>query len=142
MTEVTENRESGPGVERLFGAGAQQIYVMNTDGTGQKRVSNGQGRYATPEWSPRGDLIAFTRMAGDFRVGTMRPDGSGVRLLTDSWQDEAPTFAPNGRVIQFFRTEKGSGETSIWQVDLTGANERKLPTPVDGSDPAWGPIRP
>ena len=123
-------------------SGAQQIYVMNTDGTGQKRVSTGQGRYATPEWSPRGDLIAFTRMAGDFRVGTMRPDGTGVRLLTDSWQDEAPTFAPNGRVIQFFRTEKGSGETSIWQVDLTGANERKLPTPVDGSDPAWGPIRP
>ncbi len=123
-------------------SGSQQIYVMNRDGTGQRRVSRGSGRYATPEWSPRGDLIAFTRIAGDFRVGTMRPDGTGERLLTDSWQDEAPTFAPNGRVIQFFRTEKGSGETSIWQVDLTGANERKLPTPVDGSDPAWGPIRP
>lgn len=123
-------------------SGSQQIYVMNRDGTGQRRVSRGGGRYATPEWSPRGDLIAFTRIAGDFRVGTMRPDGTGERLLTDSWQDEAPTFAPNGRVIQFFRTEKGSGETSIWQVDLTGANERKLPTPVDGSDPAWGPIRP
>jgi TolB protein len=122
--------------------GNQQVYVMNADGSGQKRVSFGAGRHATPEWSPRGDLIAFTRIAGDFRVGVMSPDGSGERMLTDSWQDEAPTWAPNGRVIQFFRTEKNSGKTSIWQVDLTGRNERKLPTPVDGSDPAWGPVLP
>ena len=122
--------------------GNQQIYIMNADGSNQRRISFGGGRFATPEWSPRGDLIAFTRIAGDFRVGTMRPDGSGERLLTNSWQDEAPTWAPNGRVIQFFRTEKNSGKTGIWQVDLTGANERKLPTPVDGSDPAWGPVLP
>jgi len=123
-------------------SGSQQIYVMGADGSNQRRISFGSGRYATPEWSPRADLIAYTRIAGDFRVGTMRPDGSGERLLTDSWQDEAPTWAPNGRVIQFFRTAKGSGKTSIWQVDLTGANERKLPTPVDGSDPSWGPVLP
>ena len=122
--------------------GNQQVYVMSADGGNQKRVSFGAGRHATPEWSPRGDLIAFTRIAGDFRVGVMSPDGSGERMLTDSWQDEAPTWAPNGRVIQFFRTEKNSGKTSIWQVDLTGRNERKLPTPVDGSDPAWGPVLP
>ena len=123
-------------------SGSQQIYVMNADGSNQQRISFGGGRYATPEWSPRGDLIAYTRIAGDFRVGVMRPDGSGERLLTDSWQDEAPTWAPNGRVIQFFRTERNSGKTSVWQVDLTGRNERKLPTPVDGSDPAWGPVLP
>lgn len=122
--------------------GNQQIYVMSADGGNQRRISFGAGRHATPEWSPRGDLIAFTRIAGDFRVGVMSPDGSGERMLTDSWQDEAPTWAPNGRVIQFFRTEKNSGKTSIWQVDLTGRNERKLPTPVDGSDPAWGPVLP
>jgi TolB protein len=123
-------------------SGSQQLYIMNSDGSGQRRISFEAGRFATPEWSPRGDLIAFTRIAGDFRVGTMRPDGTGLRLLTDSWQDEAPTWAPNGRVIQFFRTAKNSGKTSIWQVDLTGANERQLPTPVDGSDPAWGPVLP
>jgi TolB protein len=122
--------------------GNQQIYVMGVDGSNPKRISFGSGRYATPEWSPRGDLIAYTRLSGGIRVGTMRPDGSGERLLTESWQDEAPTWAPNGRVIQFFRTEKNSGKTSIWQVDLTGRNERKLPTPVDGSDPAWGPVLP
>ena len=124
-------------------SGGQQLYVMNADGSDQRRISFGGGRYATPEWSPRGDLIAFTRIAGNFRIGVMTPQGSGERLLTDSWQDEAPTFAPNGRVIQFFRTGQGrSGSSSIWQVDITGANERRIPTPLAGSDPTWGPLLP
>ena len=124
-------------------SGSQQLYLMDADGSNQRRISFGGGRYATPEWSPRGDLIAFTRIAGDFRVGIMRPDGSGQQLLTNSWQDEAPTWAPNGRVIQFFRSTPGrEGKSSIWQVDIAGRNERRLPTPVDGSDPAWGPVLP
>nr|WP_238475474.1 Tol-Pal system beta propeller repeat protein TolB [Sphingomonas cavernae] len=124
-------------------SGGQQLYIMNADGSNQRRISFGGGRYATPEWSPRGDLIAFTKMAGNFRVGVMTPGGGDERLLTNSWQDEAPTWSPNGRVIQFFRTSQGRGGTSsVWQVDLTGVNERKIPTPVDGSDPAWGPILP
>ena len=96
-----------------------------------------EGRQAPP-----GDLLAYPPISGDFRVWFMRPDVSGEPLLTDSWQDEPPTWAPNGRVIQFFRTERNTGKTSVWQVDLTGRNERKLPTPVDGSDPAWGPVLP
>jgi len=123
-------------------SGSQQIYVMNADGSNQQRISFFGGRAATPEWSPRGDQIAFTHIAGNLRVGVMSPGGGGMRHLTDSWQDEAPTWAPNGRIIQFFRTAKNSGQATLWQVDLTGRNERRLPTPVDASDPAWGPIRP
>ncbi len=124
-------------------SGSQQLYVMNADGSNQQRISFGGGRFATPEWSPRGDLIAFTKIAGNFRIGVMTPGGSGERLLTNSWQDEAPTWSPNGRVIQFFRTTQGrGGKSSLWQVDLTGMNERRLPTPVDGSDPTWGPLLP
>ncbi len=123
-------------------SGKQQIYVMNADGSNPQRISFGGGQYATPEWSPRGDLIAFTKIGGgQFRVGVMTPAGNGERLLTSSWQDEAPTWAPNGRVIQFFRTNQGSGKTAVWQVDVTGAKERRISTPVDGSDPAWGPIQ-
>ena len=122
-------------------SGGQQIYTMNADGSGQTRISFGGGRYATPEWSPRGDLIAFTKMAGNFRIGVMATGGGNERLLTNGWQDEAPTWSPNGRVLQFFRTSQGrSGQSSIWQVDLTGVNERKITTPVDGSDPSWGPL--
>jgi len=123
-------------------SGNQQVYVMDADGGNQRRISFFGGRAATPEWSPRGDQIAFTHIAGDLRVAVMSPSGGGMRHLTNSWQDEAPTWAPNGRIVQFFRTARNSGETSIWQVDLTGRNERKLNTPVGASDPAWGPVLP
>jgi len=123
-------------------SGSQQIYVMNADGSDQRRISFFGGRAATPEWSPRGDQIAFTHIVGNFRIAVMSPGGGDIRHLTDSWQDEAPTWSPNGRIVQFFRTARGSGKAGIWQVDLTGRNERKLATPVDGSDPAWGPVRP
>jgi TolB protein len=123
-------------------SGSQQVYVMNADGSDQRRISFFGGRAATPEWSPRGDQIAFTHIAGDLRIAVMSPSGGGLRHLTNSWQDEAPTWAPNGRIVQFFRTARNSGETSIWQVDLTGRNERRLPTPVGASDPAWGPVLP
>ena len=123
-------------------SGAQQCYVMDAGGGNPRRISHFGGRCATPEWSPRGDQIAFTHIAGDFRVSVMTPSGGSMRNLTNSWQDEAPTWSPNGRIVQFFRSARGSGETSIWQVDLTGRNERRLNTPVGASDPAWGPVLP
>jgi TolB protein len=124
-------------------SGAQQIYVMNADGSNQHRISFGGGRYATPVWSPKGDLIAFTHIGGTFQIGVMSPDGGNEKLLTNGWQDEGPTWSPNGRVIMFFRTTQGGGGTSdLWSVDKTGVAQRKIPTPLDGSDPAWGPLRP
>ncbi|WP_298675722.1 Tol-Pal system beta propeller repeat protein TolB [uncultured Sphingomonas sp.] len=124
-------------------SGSQQLYVMNADGSNQQRISFGGGRYATPAWSPRGDLIAFTKIGGSFRIGIMSPNGSGEKLLTNSWQDEGPSWSPNGRVLMFFRQGRGNaGKADLWSVDLTGVNERRVPTPLDGSDPGWGPLRP
>ncbi len=129
--------------------GDQQLYVMGAGGGGARRISYGSGRYATPVWSPRGDLIAFTRFggeAGNFSIGVMHPDGSGERLLSEGFSVEGPTFAPNGRVLMFWRQSaardnRGSGFSSrLVSVDITGFNERLVTTPTDASDPAWSPL--
>jgi TolB protein len=121
--------------------GSQQIYVMNADGSGAHRISFGAGKNGTPVWSPRGDLIAFTKQdEATFRIGVMRPDGSGERILSDGWEDEGPTWAPNGRVLMFGRTVRGGGGSQIWSIDVTGRNERRVATPGDASDPAWSPL--
>ncbi|MGZ5960404.1 MAG: Tol-Pal system beta propeller repeat protein TolB, partial [Rhizomicrobium sp.] len=120
--------------------GSQQIYIMNADGSNQHRISFGAGRNGTPVWSPRGDLIAFTNQSGGFHIGVMHPDGSGVRIITNGWEDEGPTWAPNGRVIMFGRTTPGGRGSQIWSIDVTGRNERRVTTPGDASDPAWSPL--
>jgi TolB protein len=127
--------------------GSQQIYVMNADGSNIHRISFGQGRYGTPVWSPRGDLIAFTRYTSEFFIGVMAPDGSGERQLAQGYLVEGPTWAPNGRVLMFFKQTpagpKGQGFTSrLYTIDLTGYNEREVITPMDASDPAWSPLNP
>ncbi len=120
--------------------GSQQIYTMDGSGGNVKRISFGSGNYATPVWSPRGDKIAFTKMSGgQFYIGVMNVDGSGERLLTQSWLVEGPSWAPNGRVIVFNRGAPG-GSTRLYSVDITGFNLREVMTPGDASDPAWSPL--
>jgi len=128
--------------------GDQQIYVMGADGSSPRRISFGSGRYGTPVWSPRGDLIAFTRYAGDtsnFAIGVMRPDGAGERILADGWLVEGPTFAPNGRVLMFWRETRGDSRGNgfsarLYSIDVTGFNEQAVSTPTDATDPAWSAL--
>ncbi len=121
--------------------GSQQIYVMPSTGGNAQRISFGEGSYSTPVWSPRGDAIAFTKQGGGrFAIGIMRTDGSGERILTEGYHNEGPTFAPNGRVIMFFREGTGSPGPQLYSVDITGRNEQRIPTPSFASDPAWSPL--
>lgn len=141
---------SNDGTQIVFNSdrgGTQQLYVMSASGGGDRRISFGEGRYATPVWSPRGDFIAFTKISsGGFGIGVMRTDGSGERMLASGFLVEGPTWAPNGRVIAFFRQQPNSGgragSVTLHQVDITGRFERQIPTPTDASDPAWSPLIP
>ena len=127
-------------------AGSQQLYVMDSDGSNVRRISFGDGRYATPVWSPRGDIIAFTKMTGgQFYIGVMNVDGTGERLLADGFLVEAPTWAPNGRVLMYFKqnpyeSDGTGGSTALYRIDISGFNERRVITPSDASDPAWSPL--
>jgi TolB protein len=120
--------------------GSPQLYIMGADGGGARRISFGDGRYTTPVWSPTGEFIAFTKqVCGQFHIGVMRPDGSSERILTSSFLDEGPTWAPNGRVLMFFREGPG-GAPRLWTVDVTGRILRPNPREGSGSDPAWSPL--
>jgi TolB protein len=121
--------------------GHPQIYIMAAAGGPAQRISFGDGIYSTPVWSPRGDYIAFTRQAeGKFAIGVMKPDGTGERILTEGFHNEGPTFAPNGRVIMFFRDPGGNSGPSLFTIDIAGRNELRVPTPSFASDPAWSPL--
>jgi TolB protein len=78
---------------------------------------------------------------GRFYIGVMRPDGSGEKILSEGYLVEGPTWAPNGRVLMFFREQPG-GAVNLFSIDLTGQNERRVETPTQASDPAWSPLLP
>jgi len=129
--------------------GTPQLYIMNADGSGVKRISFGHANYTTPVWSPRGDLIAYTRYGGseaNFSIGVMAPDGTGERAIADGWDVEGPTFCPNGRVLMYFSQSRATGAqgqgfgSQLMTIDITGFNQRIVPTPTQASDPAWSPL--
>ena len=126
--------------------GRRHLYVANADGTNVKRISREKGSYTTPVWSPRGDMIAFTKQeSGQFFIGVMETDGSNERMISKAFHVEGPTWAPNGRYLMYFKEHKtasdgSGGESSLFFIDLTGHNERKIITPLGGSDPAWSPL--
>lgn len=140
---------SPDGKEIVFNSdrgGNQQLYIMNADGSNVRRISFGEGTYATPVWSPRGDYIAFTKIRhGQFHIGVIKPDGSGERLITNGFLVESPSWAPNGRVLMFyrkspFRNDGTGGDSRLYTIDITGYNERQLLTPNSASAPAWSPL--
>ena len=121
--------------------GTQQLYVMDRSGGNARRISFGSGRYGTPVWSPdpENPYIAFTKQeSGSFKIGVMKPDGSGERILADGFHNEGPSWAPNGRYVMFFREE--GGQPHLWYADVTGHVLTQVRTPSGASDPSWSPL--
>ena len=126
--------------------GRRHLYIIESNGKNLKRISREAGSYYTPVWSPRGDMIAFTKQeGGQFYIGVMEIDGSNERMIAKSFHVEGPTWSPNGRYLMYFKEERTSsdgsgGDSNLYSIDLTGYNERKIITPLSGSDPAWSPL--
>ncbi len=118
-------------------SGSRQIYIMNNDGSGITKISSGEGAYSAPVWSPIDDYIAFVKvLQGSFYIGVMKSDGTGEKLITSSWLDESPSWAPNGKTI-IFRRQRPDGTSKLYMVDINGYNERVIKTPFGASGPSW-----
>ena len=116
--------------------GGREIYVMNTDGSLQTRLTKGLGNADSPAWSPDGSQIAFvSRRDGRDQIYLMKPDGSNqTKLINSDAFDGNPSWSPDSSSIAFDR----GGE--IFVVTFDGKLRRVYSSStMAGFDPTWSP---
>jgi len=119
--------------------GSPQIYRMSVLGGDAQRVTFEGSYNVSPHLSPDGQRLTYIqRQDGRFRVAQQDLANGQVLILSDSTQDESPSFAPNGRLILYATAVGGKGVLSVVSAD--GRTKQRLSeTGGDVREPAWGP---
>ena len=118
--------------------GNSEIYVMDSDGRNQVRLTDDPANDLDSSWSPDGDRIAFVsnRERGVEQIYVMDSDGgNAMRLTTDSTHQE-PAWSPVGEKIAYVRNKGGR---QIWIMDADGGNQQQLTQIGKNRQPAWSP---
>ena len=115
--------------------GSQEIWVMNADGSNQRRITQGLDKCWGPQWSPDGSKILFYSgadgSAGNIYV--VKPDGTGLVQLTKSGKDRVPQWSPDGKMILFDSRRDGPLQVLLMMADgthvtyLTGTSTNQYP---------------
>ena len=110
-------------------AAHSDIYVMNADGSGIRKLTHNAAYNAEPAWSPDGRKIAFrSTRNGNRDIYVMNADGSGKRNLTrNPAQDGRPSWSPDGRRIAFVSNRDGRLEAHVMNADGSGQRSLTLP---------------
>ncbi len=119
--------------------GGPQIYRMPAAGGAAERVTFSGGYNISPTPSADGRYLAYiTRQGNAFRLALMEFETQAVRLLTETSNDEHPSFAPNGRMIVY--ATRAQGYDVLTTTTLDGRKSRLVISGSDVREPAWGPF--
>jgi len=120
----------------------EALWSLPIAGGPAKRLTDPLQEPARPDWSPKGDLIAFQSFkGGTFHIWLMKPDGTGLHQLTDGHGDDRdPRFSPDGTRVAFSSDRAFQGNYDIWVADVaTGKLKQWTSDPADEFEPAWLP---
>jgi Tol biopolymer transport system component len=121
--------------------GNAEIYVMNADGTNQKRLTQNDGADGPFSWSPDGSKICYvSEQVGFIGIYVMDADGTHKKLLIQIRDNEEtkPVWSSDGRKIAFSAYAETSYEIQVMNAD--GTNLTNLThSPGDDLDPTWSP---
>ena len=109
--------------------GISELYVVNRDGTGERRLTFNDLTEGSPVWSPDDSRIAFAGQApdGNWDIYTIAPDGSDQRrVTTDPARDDYPAWTPDGRIV--FTRGLFACPCGLWVVNADGSGEHKIDT--------------
>jgi WD40 repeat protein len=130
-----------PSGNRIAYSTSRRIHLIRSNGTDKEAVikaessGDARGRVGRPAFSPNGKRIAFIGLPqGERHVGlwTVRPDGSGLKLLTKAGTGGAGlSYSPDGRFLAF------GGSGSLLTIRANGADQRLISQ--DLAFPAWAP---
>lgn len=116
----------------------KEVYVMDWDGSNQRRITQHKSLSLSPSWSPDGNRIVYTsfgRGSTDMYV-VSRDGGARQRIETGVSLNSSPTFSPDGTKIAFVGSQRGN--TDIWVIDADGKNARRVTNDSSiESTPAW-----
>lgn len=118
--------------------GTPQIYRISSSGGEAKRITFAGAYSVSPDISPDGKYLAYIRRnEGRFRVVLQELATGQERVLTDTANDESPSFAPNGQLVLYATVVNGRGV--LGTVSLDGRTRARLSEPgTDAREPVWG----
>lgn len=116
----------------------QDVWSINADGTGLRRLTRSPWPEFDPSWSPDGRFIAYRSEPREHpEPWVMNADGSGQQRLTRD--GGFPDWSPDGSMLAYAPGGGPSGRSWVAIMNADGSGQRRLPHTDYGEYPSWSP---